>query len=297
MHQAFDAGLDLNERTVVGQVGDLAEQAGARRVTASDAHPRIFAELLHAQGDAVLLLVELQDLGGHFITNIEHFARVTDAAPCQVGDVQQTIDTAQVDECAVVGDVLDDTLDDGTFLEVFEQCLTLFTLAGFQHGAARNNDVVALAVELDDLEFEFLAFERGGVLDRTGVDQRARQEGADAVGHDGQTALDLASDDALDQGFVGEGLVQIVPGGDALGLVARQAGFAVAVFQHFDGDADVVARCGFDFTAVVLELIDVDEAFRLEAGVHDNMVGINANNFSGDDFAGAHFLALEAFGE
>jgi hypothetical protein len=29
VHQAFDALLDFNERTVVGQVGDLAEQAGA----------------------------------------------------------------------------------------------------------------------------------------------------------------------------------------------------------------------------------------------------------------------------
>src|SRR5690606_5839642 len=78
VHQAFDARLDFHECAVVGQVGDLAEQAGARRVAAGDAHPRIFAELLHAQGDAVLFLVELQDLGGHFVTDIEHFARVTD---------------------------------------------------------------------------------------------------------------------------------------------------------------------------------------------------------------------------
>ena len=39
-----------------------------------------------------------------------------------------------------------------------------------------------------------------------------------------------------------ERLVEIVPGGDALGLVARQAGFAVAVLEHLDGDLDEIAR-------------------------------------------------------
>ena len=62
------------------------------------------------------------------------------------------------------------------------------------HGAARQHDVVALAVELDDLEFQRLAFERRRVLDRTDIDQRTGQEGADAVDHDGQAALDLAGD-------------------------------------------------------------------------------------------------------
>jgi hypothetical protein len=34
VHQAFDAGLDFHERTVVGDVGDLAEQPRAVRVAA-----------------------------------------------------------------------------------------------------------------------------------------------------------------------------------------------------------------------------------------------------------------------
>jgi hypothetical protein len=63
VHQAFDARLDLDERAVVGDVGDLAEEARAVRVAARDADPRIFAQLLQAQRDAVLLGVELEDLG------------------------------------------------------------------------------------------------------------------------------------------------------------------------------------------------------------------------------------------
>ncbi len=71
VHQAFDTGFDFDERAVVGQVGDLAEQAGALRIAASQAHPRIFAQLLDAQGDAALFLVELEDLGFHFLAHLQ----------------------------------------------------------------------------------------------------------------------------------------------------------------------------------------------------------------------------------
>src|SRR5690606_33210620 len=94
VHQAFDAGFDLDERTVVGQVGDLAEQAGALRVAAAQADPGIFAQLLDAQRDAGFFLVELEDLGFDFLTHLQHFGRVADTAPGHVGDVQQAVDTA-----------------------------------------------------------------------------------------------------------------------------------------------------------------------------------------------------------
>ena len=59
VHQAFDARLELDEAAVIGDVGDLAEQARAGRVTTRDVDPRIFAELLEAERDAVALAVEL----------------------------------------------------------------------------------------------------------------------------------------------------------------------------------------------------------------------------------------------
>jgi hypothetical protein len=70
VHQAFDAGFDLDERAVVGDVGDLAEQARAGRVAARHAVPRVVAQLLDAQADAVLLGVELQHLGLQFLADL-----------------------------------------------------------------------------------------------------------------------------------------------------------------------------------------------------------------------------------
>src|SRR5260221_381953 len=211
VHQAFDAALDLDEGAVVGDVGHLSEQARALRVAARDADPRILAELLEAQRDAVLLGVEFEDLGGDLVAHGEHFGRVRHAAPGDVGYVQQPIDAAQVHERAVVGDVLHHALHDGALLQRLPELLAFHARGLFHDGAARNDHVVPLAVELDDLELELLVFEVRGVLDGPQVDERAGQEGADAVHHDGEAALHLAAHHALDDVAVGEPVVEAGP--------------------------------------------------------------------------------------
>ena len=49
VHQTLDTWLDLDERAIVGDVGDLAEHARALRITAGDANPGIVTQLLHTQ--------------------------------------------------------------------------------------------------------------------------------------------------------------------------------------------------------------------------------------------------------
>ena len=294
MHQAFDAGLDFDERAVVGEVGDLAEQARALRVAARNAHPRVFAQLLQAERHAVLLGVELEHFRGDFVTHCEHLGRMLDAAPGQVGDVQQAVDAAQVHEGAIVGDVLDDALDRRAFGQRRKEVLALGTCGLLEHRAAGHDHVVPLAVELDDLEQHGLAFERRGVLDRAQVDERPGQEGTDAVGHHRQAALHLAGDRAFDLGAFFQRFFQVHPGGEALGLVARQAGFAEAVFKGFDADRDEVARFGFDFALVIAELFERDKRLGLEAGVDHDKIHIDTNHLTGDHFPNTHFLAREA---
>ena len=147
-------------------------------------------------------------------------------------------------------------------LRLASSCFALFADARFEHGTTRHDDVVALAVELDDLEFVGLAFVRRGVLDRTHIDQRTRQEGAYAVGHDGQTALDLAGDGAGNQGAFVQCRFEVVPGGDALGAIARQTGFTETVFELLDGDLDEIADVDFEFALVVQEFFDDQCSFR-----------------------------------
>src|ERR1700722_12625479 len=107
VHEAFDAVLDLHERAVVGDVGDLAEHAGVRRVTARDVLPRIRSELLEPEADTRALAIELQNTDIDLVADLHNLGRMFDALPGHVGDVQQAVDTAQVHERTVVGEVLD----------------------------------------------------------------------------------------------------------------------------------------------------------------------------------------------
>ena len=50
----------------------------------------------------------------------------------------------------------------------------------------------------------------------------------------------------------------------------------------------------FEFAAVVLEFFGGDGAFGLEPGVDDHDVGVDRDDFGGDHFTDAHFLARKA---
>ena len=78
--------------------------------------------------------------------------RVADALVADVGDVEQAVDAAQVDERTVIGDVLDDAVDDLALGQRQDEARTLLGAGFFEDGAARHDDVAALAVHLEDLE-------------------------------------------------------------------------------------------------------------------------------------------------
>ena len=176
MHQAFHTLFDLGKAAVVGEVGDGGLHARAFRVAAGDFDPRIVAQLLHAQADAVLLAVELEDLDLDLVAHVDHLGRMANALPGHVGDVQQAVHAAEVDERAVVGEVLDDALDALAFLQGASSCFALGAVLGFEHRTARNHHVVALLVELDDLEFQRPAFEMRGFAQRVEYPPASRAE-------------------------------------------------------------------------------------------------------------------------
>ena len=95
---------------------------------------------------------------------------MVDPAPGHVGDVQQAVDAAEVDEGAVLGDVLDHAVDHVAFGQPRDDLGALLGAALFQHGAARHDDVAAAAVHLQDLERLRHVHQRAGVAHRAHVD-------------------------------------------------------------------------------------------------------------------------------
>ncbi len=192
-------------------------------------------------------------------------------------------------------------LHDRAFLQVVHERAALGGELLLHHRAARDHHVVALLIELDDLEFERLAFEIRGVAHRTHVDQRAGQKRAHVVDLDREAALDATGDDAgHDLGLV-ECLFEARPGAGALGLLARQARLAGAVLDRVEGDLHLVAGLDFHFPALVLELLEGNDGLGLEAHVDDDDVAGDVHDEPGKDHARADALIgetlLEELGE
>src|SRR6195952_2410148 len=289
--QAFDARLQFDERAVVGDVGDAAGKARVERVLGLDALPRIVQQLLHAERDTVGFVVDLDDLDLHGLADGEHFGRMIDPAPGDIGDVQQAVDASEVDERTVIGDVLDHAVDDLAFLEILHQLLALFGAGLFQHGTARHHDVAAAAIHLEDLERLRIVHQRCDVADRSDIDLRTRQGGHRAVEVDGEAALDLVEDDAVNLLVVVEGLLELAPAFLAARLVARQHGFAERILDAVEKHLDLVAYLEFAFLAGSGEFTQRHAAFGLEADVDDGHVLLDRNNDALDDGA---FLQIAA---
>ncbi len=295
--QAFDARLQLHEGAVVGDVRHGALDARADRILGLDRLPRIGLKLLHAERDALRLRVDADDLHLHRVADIEDLGGVVDAAPGHVGDVQQAVDAAEIDEGAVVGDVLDETVDHLALLEAGDDVGALLGARLFQDGAARDDDVAAAAVHLEDLEGLRLVHQRADVAHGADVDLAAGKEGHGAVEIDREAALDLVEDDARDLLVLLEHLLEPGPALLAPRLVARQHGLAQRVLDALEVNLDLVADLEVRRLAGDRELAQRHAAFHLEADVDDGEILLDADDLALDHAAFEQVLLGEAFGE
>ena len=245
MDQSLHSRLKLNERTVVGYVRDQALEAGFHRILGGDAVPRIGLELFNAEADTLGLDVDADDLHLHCVANVHDLARMVDAPPGHVGDMQETVDTAKIDKRTVVGDVLDHALDD---LPLFEAAHDLAALLGpclFKYGAARYDDIAAATIHLQDLEGLRRIHQRPHITDGANVDLAAGQEGHGAVEIDGEAALHAIED--LSFNLLVSLVLLFEPGPALLAacLLTRQHGLASGVLNALKIDINLVADSEF----------------------------------------------------
>src|ERR1700730_7547316 len=289
--QAFDTRLQFDECAVVGDVGDAAGETRVQRILRLDALPRLVQQLLHAGGNGVGLVVDLDDLDLEGLADGQDFGRVIDPPPGDIGDVQQAVDATEVDERTVIGDVLDHAVDHLTLFEVLHQLLALLGAGLFQHRTARHHDVAAAAIHFEDLERLRIIHQRCDVADRADIDLRARQEGNRAVEIDGEAALDLVEDDAVDLFVILERLFELAPAFLAARLVARQHGLAERILDTVEEHLDLVADLEIAFAAGAGEFAQRHAAFSLQADIDVGHVLFNRNHRALDDGA---FLQVSA---
>ena len=292
VHETFDARLELDERPVTHHVHDFADDPRTDRVLLFDVFPRVLLELLQAQSDLFLLAVDLQDDDIDLLVDAEHLRGMADPFPTHVGDVQQPVDAAQIDEGSKVGDVLHDAAADLAFFELLHELLAVLFPLLFDQGATADDDVTPRFVDLEHFALDDAADEIADVAGTTNVDLAGGQEDIDAD-VDQQAAFDFARHRTRDDLALLDGGHHLFPLQDLLGLALAQHNHAeglfgtssVNVFHLFDDDANRIA----DLRKLLsFPLAQRDRSFALEAHIDQDEVV-----FDPDDLALHDLIHLE----
>ena len=282
VNEALDALLQLDEGSVVRDRHDLPTNPGTDRVLLVDVGPRVRQKLLEAQRDTLAVPIDVQDLYVEIRADIHDLGGMSHPPPRHVGDVEQAVESAQIDKRAEVGDVLDDSFPDLPDQELLDQSLALSLTLSLEDDAARDHDVPPTLVELDDLELERLSEKVVDVWHTAQRDLRARQERVDTHDVHRDAALDLARQHSFHRLIGLMSLANLLPNTQEVGLLLREHDDPVVVLQAFEKNLDLLARRD---RITVLELVERNRSLALEAEFQDDHAVGHPEHFRVDDFA------------
>ena len=278
MYQAVQAGLQLHKGAEVGDPDHLALHDAAFRILLGGVIPGPGLQLLVAQLNAVAFRIQAQDLDVHFLVGLHDVAGMLHAAPAQVGDMDQAIYAAQVDEGAEVGQPAHDPVDHDAFFQLVPYFLLL--RGGFfnRHGLAAGDDALLLLVHFDDLQLHGFADEVADLLDVPLAQLAGRYERADAVHGADQAALDGFLAHCVDVfarfplGHHGVPRLAI----DDIALAQQH--IAVAVVYLHDFDFNLVSQ----LNVLVHQVFPLDQPVGLVADIDAHFVIGDLDHLAGD---------------
>ena len=240
VNETLDPRFELHEGAVGNEASDFAADFEIHRIFLGDFVPWVFRHLFETEGNAEALFIDLENENFDLLTGLEHFGGVTEATPCHIGDVEEAVETVEVDEGTEFGEIFDTAFDLGALVEVRQEFGAFFVALFFDKFATGENDVLAIFIQLHDAALESLAEEFPKVFRGVDIDLGGGKKGFDSdIEH--EAAFDDASDDALD-GFAPlaefENLVPILFVG---GFLAGEDDLAVFVLKPFEKDLDLLA--------------------------------------------------------
>src|SRR6185503_11581588 len=110
------------------------------------------SELLQAKSNAFLLVIEIEDNYIYFLVKREYFLRMSNSSPRNIGDVKQSVHTAQVHEHTVRGNVLHSSFQHLSFLELRNYFHLLLLHLLFNKNLVRHNNIFEFIINLNNLE-------------------------------------------------------------------------------------------------------------------------------------------------
>ena len=192
---------------------------------------------------------------------------MADPSPRHVGDVQQSVQSAQIDEGSEIGYVLHHSFPDLSREQFLDQRGPLLPSFALEDHAARHDDVATPLVELDDHEIVALAYQVLDVGNPPERDLGARKEGVDAHDVDGDAPLDLAGQKTLYGAVVLVGVPDQLPDPQEVGLLLGQDHHPVLVLEALEENVHLLARLD---AVRILEFVQGNGALALEAELEDD---------------------------
>ena len=253
MDQTVHTGNDLSEGAEGHQLDDAHVGNVADLVGVHEHVPGVLGAILDAEGNLALLGIEGDDVHVEVIADGNDLGGVLDAAPAQLGDVNHAVHAADVDEHAVRGHGLHDTVVVLADLDAFPNGgLSSLTLL-VEHGLDGTDHAAAGAVDLGDAELDLLLdhLAKVGILGQTALG--SGHEDAHALDRDDNAALVHFGHGAFENGLVLNGGLNVFPKLDSVETLLGKGGIAFHVV-----DADNIS---FDLVA------DLDDVLGLHVGV------------------------------
>ena len=286
--QPLDALLQLHEGAVVRDGHDLAAHARTNGVSILDVRPGIGQKLLESERDTLPVPVDVQYLHVQLLADAHDLGGMPDAAPRHVGDVKESVESAEIDKSTEVGDVLDDAFPDLAVEEFLHERGTLLLPLALEDDPARDDDVATALVELDDLEVVGVPDQILDVGNSSQGDLGSRQEGVHAHDVHRHPTLDLARQQALHGAVVLERVPDQLPDPEEVRLLLREHHDTVVVFEALEEYFDFLS--GLDRLGV-LEFVERNGALALEAEFEDDRRIGGPQNSRLDDLAFADVSA------
>src|SRR5690606_7639105 len=169
----------------------------------------------------------------------------------------------------VIGDVLNNAVNNLAFFKVLNYFRTLLSTGLFKNCTTGNNDVAATLVHLEDFKWLCVVHQRCNVADWTDVNLRTWKECNCAVEINGEATLDLIEDNAFNALASFELSFELDPALFAASLLARKYSFAECVFDALNVNFYFVANLKSAVLRLCTKFLQRNAAFDLQANVND----------------------------
>ena len=125
--------------------------------------------------------------------------------------MDESVNTSKVNEYTIGCDILDNTLEYLSFLELADNLFLLCLKLCLDESLVRNNDIAELLIDFHNLELHCLAYEDVVVADRMNINLAAWKECLDSEYVNNHTTLGAALDVTLDNLIIVKRCVDTLP--------------------------------------------------------------------------------------